>query len=99
MADTPQAVAVAISNHAQTGVLDIEWDNGRRTRFEHAALRAACRCADCVCDPAQREASFPEVRIVEIRPVGAYGIQLIFSDGHDRGIYPWAYLLSLPNGQ
>ncbi len=94
----PQAAAVAISNHARTGVLDIEWDGGQHSRFDHAALRAACRCADCVCDPKQREVGFPEVRIVEIRPVGAYGIQLIFSDGHDRGIYPWSYLLSLVNG-
>lgn len=24
-----------------------------------------------------------------------YGVQLIFSDGHDRGIYPWDYLCGL----
>ncbi|CAI8772207.1 hypothetical protein EMIT0P43_170072 [Pseudomonas jessenii] len=24
-----------------------------------------------------------------------YGLQLVFSDGHERGIYPWAYLARL----
>lgn len=24
-------------------------------------------------------------------PMG-YGVQLVFSDGHDRGIFPWAWL-------
>ncbi|VVQ11755.1 hypothetical protein PS938_03710 [Pseudomonas fluorescens] len=24
-----------------------------------------------------------------------YGLQLVFSDGHERGIYPWAYLAQL----
>ncbi|WP_130911983.1 gamma-butyrobetaine hydroxylase-like domain-containing protein, partial [Pseudomonas sp. Sample_9] len=24
-----------------------------------------------------------------------YGVQLVFSDGHQRGIYPWAYLAQL----
>nr|WP_234825174.1 gamma-butyrobetaine hydroxylase-like domain-containing protein [Cupriavidus necator] len=24
-----------------------------------------------------------------------YGVQIVFSDGHDRGIYPWRYLQAL----
>ena len=24
-----------------------------------------------------------------------YGIQIVFDDGHDRGIYPWVYLQTL----
>ncbi|RUW64645.1 gamma-butyrobetaine hydroxylase-like domain-containing protein, partial [Mesorhizobium sp. M4B.F.Ca.ET.049.02.1.2] len=24
--------------------------------------------------------------------IGSYAIRLVFSDGHDRGIYPWSYL-------
>jgi DUF971 family protein len=39
--------------------------------------------------------SQPGLRITEIHPVGAYGVQLVFSDGHDRGIYPWTYLREL----
>ena len=34
------------------------------------------------------------VRVLEIHSQG-YGVQLVFSDGHQRGIYPWAYLAQM----
>ena len=33
-----------------------------------------------------------DVEILELRPVGNYGVQIAFSDGHDTGIYSWAWL-------
>lgn len=33
--------------------------------------------------------------IVSVREIGAYGVNIAFSDGHDRGIYPWGYLAAL----
>jgi DUF971 family protein len=30
--------------------------------------------------------------------VGSVGLQLFFSDGHERGIYPWPYLYALAYG-
>jgi prepilin-type processing-associated H-X9-DG protein len=30
-----------------------------------------------------------------VREVGSYGVNIAFSDGHDRGIYPWSYLAQL----
>ena len=38
------------------------------------------------------------VRVVQIHPQG-YGVELVFSDGHQRGIYPWAYLAAMGNDQ
>ncbi|WP_421996287.1 gamma-butyrobetaine hydroxylase-like domain-containing protein [Reyranella sp.] len=35
------------------------------------------------------------VKITEIEPVGHYAIRLLFDDGHDTGIYSWAYLREL----
>ena len=35
------------------------------------------------------------VRITDVQAVGNYGLNLAFSDGQDRGIYPWAYLRQL----
>ena len=35
------------------------------------------------------------VNIVEIRPVGQYGVTLVFDDGHDTGIYSWDTLYAL----
>lgn len=36
-----------------------------------------------------------EVNVDQIVPTGNYALQLIFSDGHDTGIYSWAYLYEL----
>ena len=33
-----------------------------------------------------------DVRIIGIEPVGSYAVRLIFSDGHDTGIYSWELL-------
>jgi DUF971 family protein len=35
------------------------------------------------------------VTIENIEPVGQYAIKLIFSDGHNTGIYTWDYLYEL----
>ena len=35
------------------------------------------------------------VGIGAIEPVGNYAIRLTFSDGHDTGIFSWAYLRAL----
>jgi DUF971 family protein len=33
-----------------------------------------------------------EVTITDIEPVGTYAVKLVFSDGHDTGIFSWARL-------
>jgi len=38
---------------------------------------------------------FSKINILAIEPVGQYGIKLIFSDGHNTGIYSWEYLATL----
>jgi len=35
------------------------------------------------------------IRLDAIHPVGDKGLNLVFSDGHGRGIFPWAYLREL----
>ncbi|MBB5393256.1 MULTISPECIES: DUF971 domain-containing protein [unclassified Herbaspirillum] len=87
-----------ITNHTATASLVIDWDDGRRQQLSYLALRQACRCADCLA-LAQRTGQGPapaaDIRLNTIAPVGQYGIQLVFSDGHDRGIYPWPFLFGL----
>ncbi|MNT50001.1 hypothetical protein D3C72_1868920 [compost metagenome] len=73
------------------GRLRIHWPDGRCQSLEHSRLRAACRCAAC---RSERVEETPAVRIVGVEDMG-YGIQIMFDDGHDRGIYPWAYLQAL----
>jgi DUF971 family protein len=71
--------------------LTLCWPDGRRQVLTHATLRLACRCAFCRATP---PAVSPDIRVLELQAVG-YGVQPIFSDGHDRGIFPWAYLAAL----
>jgi prepilin-type processing-associated H-X9-DG protein len=39
--------------------------------------------------------SFDSIAIVHVSAMGHYGVNIGFSDGHARGIYPWAYLSQL----
>jgi DUF971 family protein len=36
-----------------------------------------------------------EVQITKVEPVGSYAVRLLFDDGHDTGLYTWAYLHEL----
>lgn len=36
-----------------------------------------------------------DVNISEVEPVGNYAVKLVFSDGHDTGIFDWDYLYNL----
>lgn len=60
-------------------------------------LRAACRCAHC--RRAQIDGvfatDFPSITVAQVAPIGHYAVNLEFSDGHARGIYPWSYLAEL----
>lgn len=91
-----------LSNDRQGRVLDIVWDDGATQQLPHLLLRSQCKCTVCQSRRLLAEAVQslptappPEVRIDEIRQIGLYGVQLVFSDGHERGIYPWAYLREL----
>lgn len=36
-----------------------------------------------------------DLHLTGLQPIGNYAVRLFFSDGHDRGIYPWTYLREL----
>ena len=83
----------SIQNNA--GVLKITWSDGMRQRFDNAFLRRRCQCADCKSlrmRTGEELAVSPQMRIKEIRPIGSYAVQFVFTDGPDRGIFPWVYL-------
>jgi DUF971 family protein len=66
-------------------------------RIEAHRLRSACRCAGCT--RARAVGTFPETfddaLIANVVAVGDYAINVTFADGHNRGIFPWAYLREL----
>jgi DUF971 family protein len=83
-----------------TRTLVLHWTDVSPQRIAYRALRDACACAACrrrridgnVGDAAE------DIVVTEVRPMG-YGIQLMFSDGHDRGIFPWSYLATAFSGK
>ena len=40
-----------------------------------------------------------DVVVTAIEPVGSYALKLVFSDGHDTGLYSWDYLYELGRDQ
>jgi ATP-binding protein involved in chromosome partitioning len=80
----------------------IEWEAGGREAFYPARqLRLACPCAACVeemsgrplLDPATVP---PDVRPLSVSLVGAYGLRILWSDGHGTGIYTFERLQATP---
>ena len=85
----------AIADHRGSGVLEVTWQDLRTARLPHRLLRLRCRCAGCEQQfrrTGRRAEVPPDIRLDDIRLVGDKGLNLVFSDGHGRGIYPWAYL-------
>lgn len=82
----------------------IEWKDGRTSEFPLAQLRKHCPCASCRGEREKTEdnplailKSDPrDLRVVNARLVGNYAIQLIWSDGHDTGMFDFKLLRSLP---
>jgi DUF971 family protein len=80
--------------------LTIEWSDGASTQFAAAELRRVCPCAGCInewtgekmLDPASvaDDLSFKHISIV-----GRYALNFHFSDGHETGIFSFAYLRNL----
>jgi len=86
-----------ISNDRTGGTLTIVWQDGVRQQWPHALLRARCKCTQCESRRLLDLAPAPstgQVLVDQLHLVGNYGVQLIFDDGHARGIYPWPYLRS-----
>ena len=89
------ALPQSIVDHAASGELELVWQDGSTARLSHALLRSCCRCA--ACEQQRRQTGqapmpTPDIRLAAIHLIGDKGLNLRFSDGHDRGIYPWAWL-------
>jgi DUF971 family protein len=88
------------SRSADGRALDVTLETGAAFSLPAERLRAACRCAHC--RRAQIDgvfpAEFPSVTIAGVARIGHYAVNLEFSDGHARGIYPWSYLAELGGG-
>jgi len=104
IAVTPEKVRVLLTEGKG---LEIDWQDGHRSAWTFAWLRAACPCATCVDDreaaglnpgetksePAQPLQLFKAPpRPTDVKPVGHYAVSFSWNDGHSSGIYSWDYL-------
>ena len=77
-------------------LLELTWVDGKKSQISGQSLRRYCACSTC------RAKGQVGVDVITDSPVvtdlilmGTTGLQLVFADGHDRGIYPWNYLLAI----
>jgi DUF971 family protein len=93
---TPDPLSVTL--HQGSRVLEIGYADGQTFRLPFELLRVYSPSAVVQGHgPGQEvlQTGKREVQIDELTPVGHYALQPRFSDGHDTGIYSWAYLYDL----
>ncbi|HEY7096332.1 MAG TPA: DUF971 domain-containing protein [Terriglobales bacterium] len=100
----PKSVKVNLTTG--TGV-DIEWGDGHKSHYSFTFLRDACPCALCDEErgktdrepgepPKATPGSLPMFKAaakpLSAEGVGKYAIRFNWNDGHELGIYSWAFL-------
>jgi len=82
--------------------LAIKWDDGRESFIALPTLRQSCPCAGCKGEMdimgnlyKNPEKPLPPnaFELRRIVRVGSYGIQPVWADGHETGIFSFEYLL------
>lgn len=84
--------------------LHIVWKDGLESLLPHRYLRGHCGCAQCVDEMTHVRhvgiADVPaDVTIEDYLEVGRYAVELLFSDLHQTGIYPFKQLRALADPQ
>ena len=83
--------------------LTIEWSDGHRGRYAWSHLRQHCPCAGCREEHTQppdpfrvlKPSELAPLKAVSIAPVGHYAYRIVWSDGHDSGLYTLETLRAL----
>lgn len=91
-------IPTEITLHKQSRVLEVAFDDGKRFQLTCEYLRVFSPSAEVRGHgPGQEvlQVGKKDVEITAIEPVGHYAVSLVFSDGHDSGIYSWDYLYDL----
>ncbi|ESZ09399.1 gamma-butyrobetaine hydroxylase-like domain-containing protein [Mesorhizobium sp. L48C026A00] len=86
-------IPLELKINSPRSLLSVTWDDGAVSLIPASVLRARSRAAQQVrADVEGKARSFETVTVTNAEAIGSYAIRLVFSDGHDRGIYPWSYL-------
>ncbi len=98
--NTPRPTEISL--HQKSRVLDVAFDDGRQFSLPCEYLRVYSPSAEVRGHgPGQEvlQKGKRDVGIKEVEPVGVYAVKLVFTDGHDTGIYSWDYLYELGTKQ
>ena len=92
-----EPIPTEINLHRKQHILEVTFDNGARFELPCEYLRVFSPSADAKAARARGEiiTGKADVNIEQVAPVGHYAVQLIFSDGHDTGVYYWRTLYDL----
>jgi DUF971 family protein len=94
--DTP--IPSEIRLHQKSRLLEIAYESGERYKLDFEYLRVFTPSAEARGHgPGQEtlQTGKRDVNIDGIEPVGSYAVRLVFSDGHDSGLYSWDLLYNL----
>ena len=80
--------------------LEIVWADQHLTLLPHRFLRGQCGCAGCVDEWTHQrrvgvEQVDPDVRAEDMLEIGNYAVEILWSDLHYEGIYPFRVLRKL----
>jgi DUF971 family protein len=98
--ETPSLESITL--HGQSRVLEVGFAGGAVFRIPFELMRVYSPSAEVQGHgPGQEvlQTGKREVDVVNLEPVGNYGIKPTFSDGHDTGIFTWDYLHFLGSQQ
>lgn len=100
----PSIRPVALRKEGEDHLL-IEWNDGMVCKYSWRQLRDNCPCAGC-----REERDKPPdpfrilsanelvpLKMVRIEPIGYYAYKIVWSDGHDTGLFTLEFLRELCN--
>ena len=93
---TPTPIDIRL--HQASKLLEIKFDNNTECMLSCEFLRVHSPSAEVRGHGAGQETlqlGKEQVNITAIEPIGNYAVKLVFSDGHDTGLYSWDYLYYL----
>jgi DUF971 family protein len=79
-------------------VLSVTFDDGRSFALPAELLRVLSPSAEVQGHSPEQRVTVggkKNVSIVRLEPVGNYAVRIVFDDGHDTGLFVWAYLREL----
>ena len=96
--DSKMPMPTEIKLHQKSRLLEIAFSDGQRFDLPCEFLRVYSPSAEVRGHgPGQEvlQVGKKNVEITDVQPVGSYAVKLVFSDGHDSGLYSWDYLHDL----